>query len=89
MEECGKAKHAFFARFLALPHGIPSHDTFSRLFARLNPDQFHACFVAWVQDVVQLAAGQVVAVDGKTVRHSGTKGADGKAPIHMTRLRAG
>jgi predicted transposase YbfD/YdcC len=83
IEQFGLAKHAFFARFLALPGGIPSHDTFSRVFARIQPAQFQAAFAAWVRDVVEIAAGQVVALDGKTLRRSGDKAAGGKAALHM------
>lgn len=83
IEEFGRAKAAFFRRFLVLPSGIPSHDTFSRVFARIAPAPFQAAFAAWVQDVVQLTAGQVVALDGKTVRGSADKAPGGKAAIHM------
>jgi predicted transposase YbfD/YdcC len=82
MAEFGKAKRDFFERFLELPNGIPSHDTFGRLFARIQPAQFEACFAAWVQDLVDLAAGQVVGIDGKCLRRSADK-ADGKAAIYM------
>src|SRR6266511_4054012 len=78
MEEFGKAKLAFFERFLDLPNGIPSHDTFNRLFARIKPEQFQSCFLGWVQDLVRLSNGQVVALDGKTLRRSADK-ANGKA----------
>jgi hypothetical protein len=83
IEDFGRAKAAFFAHFLVLPGGIPSHDTFSRVFARITPAQFQACFAAWVQDLIQLAAGRVVALDGKTVRGSADKAPGGKAAIHM------
>ena len=83
IEQFGLTKEPFFRRFLPLPHGIPSHDTFSRVFARIQPAQFEACFTAWVRDVVQLAAGQVVALDGKTLRRSGDKAPGGRAALHM------
>jgi predicted transposase YbfD/YdcC len=65
---------------LKLPHGIPSHDTFGRVFALLDPEQFEQCFCHWTQAVSQLTAGEVVPIDGKRVRgsHDG-----GKAAIHM------
>ena len=77
----GKAKREWFAGFLDLSHGIPSHDTFGNVFAALDPDQFHACFLAWVQAAVTQTAGAVIAVDGKTARRSHDRGA-GKAAIH-------
>jgi DDE_Tnp_1-associated len=49
--ECGKAKEAWFATILDLPHDTPSHDTFGRVFAALDPDQFEACFREWVAGV--------------------------------------
>lgn len=67
----GHARTAWFRTFLALPHGIPSHDTFGRVFARLDPGAFARCFQAWVATVATLSRGEVVALDGKTVRGSG------------------
>ena len=68
--EWGSSHRAWLERFLDLPHGIPSHDTFGRVFARLAPQQFQAAFGAWVATVASLTAGQVVAVDGKLARGS-------------------
>jgi predicted transposase YbfD/YdcC len=70
VEAFGQAKRAWLGTFLALPHGIPSHDTFGRVFAALDPDQFEAGFRSWVAAVAQLTAGTVVAIDGKTLRRS-------------------
>ena len=70
MELFGKSKRAWLQTFLALPHGIPSHDTFGRVFARLNPQRFQACFVAWTRAVAQLTRGTLVSRDGKTVKAS-------------------
>jgi predicted transposase YbfD/YdcC len=82
MEEFGNAKRAWFDTFLDLPNGIPSHDTFGRVFAALDPNEFERCFLAWVQAAVAQTDGAVIAVDGKTVRRSHDRGA-GKAAIHM------
>ena len=78
VEAFGRAKAAWLRTFLALPHGIPSHDTFGRVFAALDPDQFECGFRSWVAAVVELSAGTVVAVDGKTVRrsHDAARGKD-------------
>ena len=56
VEVFGNAKVAWFSTFLDLEHGIPSHDTFGRVFSRLNPDAFEKCFVAWTRAIVQSAA---------------------------------
>jgi predicted transposase YbfD/YdcC len=70
IEQFGQAKADWFATFLELPHGIPSHDTFGRLFARLDAARFEACFADWMQAVAGVLPAQVIAVDGKTVRRS-------------------
>lgn len=73
VEEFGKAKREWFSTFLELPNGIPSHDTFGRVFARLDPDQFRICFVNWITSVSEITKGQVIAIDGKTLRRSHDK----------------
>jgi predicted transposase YbfD/YdcC len=67
---------------LELPSGIPSHDTFGRIFSRLNPEAFATCFRAWTQEIQRQCKGQVIAVDGKTLRRSFNK-ATGRAAVHM------
>jgi predicted transposase YbfD/YdcC len=81
IEEFGKAKEAFFTELLDLPNGIPSHDTFGRVFALIDPKQFEASFVQWVQGISGTVKG-VVAIDGKTLRRSHDRTA-GKKPLHL------
>jgi len=66
----GKARQEWFKKLLELPNGIPSHDTFGRVFSLLNANAFEACFFDWVQAVNQITSGQVIAIDGKELRHS-------------------
>ena len=69
IESFGKSKRHWFEQFLELPNGIPSHDTFRRLFAILSPTTFQAFFTRWVRDISTLVEG-VIAIDGKTLRRS-------------------
>jgi hypothetical protein len=72
----GKAKQEWLKTFLTLPSGIPSHDTFNRVFAALDPLEMEKGFVAWVSSIAKLTAGEVVAIDGKALcgsRESGKK----------------
>ena len=73
VETFGNAKHGWFKKFLELPNGIPSHDTFGRVFGQLDPDQFGTCFHNWISAVSEITAGQVIAIDGKTLRRSHDK----------------
>jgi predicted transposase YbfD/YdcC len=82
METFGNAKRAWLSTFLDLTHGIPSEDTFRRVFAALDPTAFNACFIAWVQALSEGTEGKLVAVDGKTVRHSFDR-ATGKKALHL------
>lgn len=82
MELFGKSKHAWLQTFLALPHGIPSHDTFGRVFAHLNPRRFQECFLSWTQAVARLTQGTLVSLDGKTVKASFDR-ATAVSPLHM------
>jgi predicted transposase YbfD/YdcC len=81
LELFGNAKQQWFKSFLELEHGIPSHDTFRRVFARLDPEEFQHSFLNWVRSTFELASGQVVAIDGKQARGSSDRGA-GKAAIN-------
>src|SRR5579859_8256995 len=81
IEEFGKAKEAWFTEVLNLPNGIPSHDTFGRVFALIDPKQFEASFVQWVQGISKTVKG-VVAIDGKTLRRSHDRAA-GKKALHL------
>lgn len=78
----GRAKQEWFKRFLELPNGIPSHDTFNRVFNRLDPEQYQSCFVNWIMATSELIEGQVIAIDGKVLRRSHDRGI-GKAAIDM------
>ena len=78
----GRAKEAWLRTFLRLPNGIPSADTFERVFAQIDPHQFQAGFIRWVAAISQLKVGEVVAIDGKTLCGSGDPRNDRKA-IHM------
>jgi len=84
VEAYGQAKQPWLASFLELPHGIPSHDTLGRVFARLDPDQFREGFVGWVADLyAQMAGvGAGIAIDGKTLRRTGDR-ANAQKPLHM------
>jgi predicted transposase YbfD/YdcC len=70
VELFGQSKEAWFRTFLDLPNGIPAHDTFWRVFARLNPEQFQQSFVNWIASVSEVTQGQVIAIDGKSLRRS-------------------
>jgi predicted transposase YbfD/YdcC len=83
VETFGRAKEAWLRSFLALPSGIPSHDTFGRVFARLEPTEFRTCFMAWVQAVTGVALTDgVIAIDGKTLRRSHDR-ERGQAALHL------
>src|SRR5690606_26128869 len=73
IERFGQAKESWLKTFLKLPHGIPSHDTFGRVFALLNPKVFEECFSNWLNSLTIDLKREVIALDGKTVRGSGNK----------------
>lgn len=70
VRDFGRAKFQWFKTFLDLPHGIPSQDTFERVFARLDPDAFERCFIAWTKALSVSSGGALVAIDGKRIRRS-------------------
>lgn len=82
IEHYGIAKQEWLGTFLELPHGIPSHDTLERVFARLRPEPLQQCFLHWVQAVFEISDGQLIAVDGKTLRGSYQQGGK-QGMIHM------
>jgi predicted transposase YbfD/YdcC len=82
MEEFGKNKRDWLSKLLDLTNGIPSHDTFNGVFARLKPEQFERCLLSWITALHEISQGQILAIDGKTMRGSYDR-TDGKAALHM------
>lgn len=82
IEEFGCAKEAFFTRLLDMPNGVPSHDTFGKVFAALDTEAFAEGFTAWVRTLAVELGSDIVAIDGKTMRRSLDK-ANGKAAVHL------
>jgi len=82
IEQWGTEKQAWLAQFMDLPNGIPSHDTFGRVFSRIDAEAFQTAFLGWVQSAFEVSEGQVVAIDGKQLRRSHDKRL-GKAAIYM------
>ena len=70
VQEWGQAQQGWLGEFLALPHGVPSHDTFGEVFARLDPGAFEACFMSFSQRLADASGGRFIALDGKTLRRS-------------------
>lgn len=84
IELFGNCKYDWFKSFLELPNGIPSHDTFNRLFARLDPQQLEKCFVDWVKSISNLLPGEQIAIDGKTLRNSSVDDSQQKAIVMVS-----
>jgi predicted transposase YbfD/YdcC len=80
MVEFARSKEDFLNTFLELPKGIPSEDTMNRVFSSIDSQQFELCFIEWVNSIADLSKGQVIAIDGKTIRGA-KKGK--KSPVHM------
>lgn len=81
IEDFGHSKQEWLKKYLKLPNGIPTHDTFNRVFAALDPNELSKCFLEWTQFVSRMTAGEVVSIDGKTLR--GTYSQDRKSLVHM------
>ena len=82
IEQFGKLRQEWLETFLDLPNGIPSHDTIGRIFAMLDPEALRSSFSQWAQTIATLEKGEVVAIDGKTLRRS-FQDANNKAFVHM------
>jgi len=85
MAEFGCCKADWFRTWLSLPNGIPSHDTFNRVFGLIDPAQFRDCFTAWTQALRTAVAGELVALDGKTLRGSRSRA---RGPVHLVNVWA-
>jgi predicted transposase YbfD/YdcC len=81
MVEFANSKEDFLRKFLKLENGIPSKDTINRLFSAIDSNQFENSFIEWVNSISQITKGQVIAIDGKTIRGAKSKGK--KSPVHM------
>jgi predicted transposase YbfD/YdcC len=77
-----EGKLDWFKKFLILKNGIPSHDTFGRVFSLIDPVKFRECFIKWINAVHKASNGEIIAIDGKTVRRSFDK-TNKKSAIHM------
>jgi len=82
IEQFGKSRHEWLKTFLELPGGIPSHDTFRRVFGLLERNRFAACLFRWTQALHEATGGKLIAIDGKTLRRSLAK-KSGKAALHL------
>jgi predicted transposase YbfD/YdcC len=80
--EFGRKKRTWLAKFLDLKEGIPSHDRFNAVLAAIKPAEFEKCLLSWITALHEISDGQVIAIDGKTLRRS-YDAASGKAAIHM------
>lgn len=81
MEGYANSKEEFLRSFLDLPNGIPSHDTFNRVFSNIDSLEFEKCFIKWVSNLAELKPREIIAIDGKTIK--GAKAGGKKSPVHM------
>ena len=86
IEDFGHCKYDWLKSFLALPNGIPSHDTFNRVFARLDPQELEKCFSDWIKSINTLLPGEQIAIDGKTLCHSYDKNTEQKSLVMVSAL---
>ena len=82
IHEFGISKYGWLKTFLELPNGIPSHDTFGRVFSLIDPHKFDDCFYAWIRSLSIDTTNDIIAIDGKTLRGSGNKRKNQK-PLHL------
>lgn len=82
IELFGNAHNAWFKTFLALPNGIPSQDTFERVFSRINPTEFRKCFSDWTKGLAGIFTDEIIAIDGQTLRGAKRTG-QSSSPVHM------
>jgi predicted transposase YbfD/YdcC len=80
IHEYGLKKFDFLTTFLDFENGVPSHDTIGRVFSRLNPEKFRACFANWTESLAKAVTGRVIAIDGKTLRRAHDKN---QKPLHL------
>ncbi len=82
VERFGLEKEEWLKTFLSLPHGIPAHDTFGDVFAMISPVKFRECFMKWISRVSEITKGEIIAIDGKTLRRSHDR-RRGKESVHL------
>lgn len=80
ISDFGNARHDWLKTFLELPNGIPSHDTFGRIFSLINPETFEKCFLDWIDSLSINLDNEIISIDGKTLRGSRSKN---KKPLHL------
>jgi len=81
IEEYAQSKEEFLRKFLELPNGTPSHDTFNRVFSAIDSEEFELSFMEWVRSIIKVKKGELVSIDGKTIRGAKSKGK--KSPFHV------
>jgi len=84
----GREKFEWLSGFLELPNGIPSADTFARVFQRLNPDEFLKCLLAWIEVLRGEQTHELIAIDGQTLKGSDSTAFGGRGPLHLVRAWA-